>query len=175
VNVIRLLSLGDADPHIVEALRSPVHQAFKVPVELTGASIDVKRSFDETRGQYNSTSILHQLRNEQPEPKLLAVIAGDLFIPVLTYVFGEAELGGNVAIVSYHRLKNERYGLPPDHTLLIERVCKEAIHELGHAYGLKHCLSLECVMHTSTYVEDIDRKGASFCVDCRERLARASR
>jgi len=173
VNVIRLLSLGNADPHIVEALRSPLHQAFRVSVEVTTASIDVQQFYDETRGQYNSTSILCQLRHERAEPKLLAVMAGDLFIPVLTYVFGEAELGGNAAVISYHRLKNERYGLPPDPSLLIERVCKEAIHELGHAYSLKHCVLQECVMHTSTYVEDIDLKGGSFCLDCRARLVRA--
>lgn len=171
--MIRLLSLGNADPYIVEALCSPLRQAFRVPIEVTTSNIDVEQFYDETRGQFNSTSILCQLRNERAEPKVLAVMAGDLFIPVLTFVFGEAELGGNAAVISYHRLKNERYGLRPDPLLLIERVCKEAIHELGHAYGLKHCVSQQCVMHTSTYVEDIDLKGDSFCVDCRALLLSA--
>jgi archaemetzincin len=98
------------------------------------------------------------------------VLEEDLFIPILTFVFGEAELGGSVAVMSYHRLQNELYGLPPDRDLLAARTAKEALHELGHAYGLVHCPDIDCVMHTSTDVEAVDLKGTDFCSTCRGTL-----
>lgn len=167
---IHLLSLGNADPRIIEGLRQPLHDVFDVPVEVMEKRLDIEEFYDDARGQYNSTSILHRLRDENSPSKLLAILNGDLYIPILTYVFGEAELGGNAAVISYHRLQNERYGLPPDPLLLMRRIRKEAVHELGHAFGLRHCLSLECVMHTSTYVGDIDLKGEHFCPDCHAQL-----
>jgi archaemetzincin len=103
--------------------------------------------------------------------RILGVLGEDLFIPILTYVFGEAQLGGRVAVVSYHRLQSERYGLAPDRGLLHERLLKESLHELGHLGGLIHCSDLECVMHISTYVEDIDMKPAAFCSSCRAMLS----
>ena len=51
---------------------------------------------------------------------------------------------------------------------------KEAMHELGHTYGLFHCRSLDCVMHISTYVEDIDTKPAEFCRECEHKLFQQS-
>lgn len=143
----------------------------------TGAKIqhlpfDIDRFLDPQRLQYNSTNILVALSaisprlNGVPRSKVLAVTGEDLFIPILTYVFGEAELRGDFAVVSYHRLQPERYGLSPDRGLLLERLCKESLHELGHTYGLVHCRTPECVMRTSTYAEDIDLKGALFCPTC---------
>jgi archaemetzincin len=52
---------------------------------------------------------------------------------------------------------------------------KEALHELGHAYGLLHCSLRECVMHASSYVEDIDSKGGFFCPLCQTELHRTRR
>jgi archaemetzincin len=105
--------------------------------------------------------------------KVLAVSGEDLFIPILTYVFGEAQLGGEFAVVSYHRLQPERYGLAADRNLLLDRLFKESLHELGHTYGLVHCQDQDCVMRTSTYAEDIDLKGGSFCRRCQAALGLA--
>jgi archaemetzincin len=99
------------------------------------------------------------------------VVDEDLFIPILTYVFGEAQLNGRVAVISSHRLLNERYGLPADPGLAFDRLLKEAVHELGHVFGLLHCQDRECAMHISTYVEDIDLKSAALCTPCRRQLA----
>lgn len=169
---IQLLPLGNADRDLVTGLVAPLQASLLVPVEVRRASIDLEQFYDESRGQYNSTSLIDVLQQNHTPPKVLAVVGEDLFIPILTYVFGEAELGGHAAVVSYHRLQNERYGLPPDSVLLFKRVYKESLHELGHVFGLIHCLSQDCVMHTSTYVEDIDIKGDAFCPDCRTHLER---
>ena len=90
----------------------------------------------------------------------------DLYIPVLTFVFGEAQLADGGAVVSAHRLRQEFYGMPTDPELLHERLLKEALHELGHTYGLRHCPDYTCVMSSSNGVERIDLKGAEFCPTC---------
>ena len=94
----------------------------------------------------------------------------DLYIPILTFVFGEAQLGGTSAVVSYHRLRQEFYGLPADMDLLANRLLIEAVHELGHTLHLTHCQDYRCVMAASHAVEWIDIKDSGFCDDC---LARA--
>ena len=137
-------------------------------MEVRPPRFDPETAFDQSRGQYNSRSLLGQLlREARPGPaRVLGVTGVDLFIPVLTYVFGEAQLGGTAAVVSTHRLDGERYGLPPDPERLRQRLVKEAVHEIGHTCGLVHCHEHRCVMGSSTYVEEIDLKDARFCARC---------
>ena len=94
----------------------------------------------------------------------------DLYIPVLTFVFGEAQLADGGAVVSAHRLRQEFYGLPTDPELLHQRLLKEALHELGHTYGLRHCPDYTCVMSASNGVERIDLKRPDFCPACAQLL-----
>ena len=174
MNAIHILRLGGASRELIDSIRVPLATAFGAAVETREVDVDLERFYDETRAQYNSTQILLRIKQLFPEAgtgagaKALAVIPFDLFIPILTYVFGEAEVGGNAAVVSYYRLAPERYGLPPDRRLLGNRFLKEAVHELGHAHTLVHCPSQECVMHSSSYVEEIDLKGVRFCPECAE-------
>ncbi|MBZ0153801.1 MAG: archaemetzincin family Zn-dependent metalloprotease [Planctomycetes bacterium] len=138
------------------------------------ATFDAEVAFDVDRGQYNTRVLLARLL-QHADPKaqrLLGLTAVDLFIPVLTFVFGEAELGGRAAIVSTFRLENELYGLPPDPALCFERLVKESVHELGHLFGLVHCQRSSCVMASSNYVEGIDLKAASYCDRCLGQVRR---
>jgi archaemetzincin len=103
--------------------------------------------------------------------RVLGVTSLDLYIPILTFVFGEAQLDGACALVSTHRLRQEFYGLPGDPGTLRERLLKEAAHELGHTLGLPHCEDYACVMASSHTVEWIDLKTSQFCAECRARIA----
>ena len=122
------------------------------------------------KNRYTNSHLLSQ-KHHSHRKTYLGITKLDLFIPILTFVYGEAELDGDVAVVSYHRLRNELYGLTSDNRRLSDRLIKEAVHELGHAYGLIHCHAQPCVMHASTYVEDIDMKSASFCDACEQFIA----
>jgi archaemetzincin len=107
------------------------------------------------------------------DTNVLGIAGVDLFIPILTYVFGEAQLAGRAAVVSTYRLDPARYGLAANQQLLLDRLAKEAVHELGHTRGLVHCNHAVCVMRSSTYVEDIDLKSAQFCSACKQRIRAA--
>jgi archaemetzincin len=142
-------------------------EVFETAVEMHPPWFDPESSFDPSRGQYNSTLLLDRLEKAPCEAvRVLGVAGVDLFIPVLSYVFGEAQLPGRAAVISLVRLAPELYGLPPDEARLAGRTEKEAIHELGHTFGLAHCRQPRCVMGSSTYVEEIDLKSARFCQEC---------
>lgn len=103
---------------------------------------------------------------------MIGITSPDLFIPILTFVFGEAQLDGNVGIVSLARLHQEFYGLPPQQALLQRRLIKEMKHELGHTFGLVHCSLRGCVMSMANTIADVDAKGSFFCEGCKELLRR---
>ena len=99
--------------------------------------------------------------------RLLGLTALDLYVPGMNFVFGEARLPGRVGVVSTYRLKpkSPKYG-----KILEERVLKEAVHEIGHMLGLRHCLNDSCVMYFSESLSDTDRKMAEFCKICKPKM-----
>ena len=131
-------------------------------------------AYDTARRQYGSIAVLEMLVRLCPDDagKLLALTGRDLFVPVLTFVYGQAQLNGRVAVFSLARLRQEFYGFAPDREVLMERAAKEALHETGHLFGLVHCPERTCAMSLATNVRQIDRKQASFCAPCRARLTR---
>jgi archaemetzincin len=98
--------------------------------------------------------------------KIILLTDVDIFVPVLTFIFGEAQLNGKHSILSVCRLHEEFYSGISNEKLLLERAIKEALHELGHCYGLRHCLDWDCVMHSSPGIEEVDIKGGTFCSKC---------
>lgn len=141
------------------------HRYTVVPLEL---KIELDAVFSKERGQYYSTQLIaHAIEHAHHlDGKLLILVEADLFIPVFTFVFGEAQLRGPVAVVSVCRLHEEFYTGRTNDELLFERTMKEILHELGHTFGLVHCKNWDCVMHASASVEEIDIKGRGFCEAC---------
>ena len=163
----------ETNPHPwIEPLKKSIHETFGFNSKILSPDISLEKTFDLNRLQYNSSRILLQMISNPPADavKILGVVNVDLFIPILTFVFGEAQFRGIGSVVTLHRLNNKFYGLPEDNNILSERLAKEAIHELGHNFGLVHCNYQECVMKSSTYVEDIDQKSHEMCERCREKL-----
>jgi archaemetzincin len=169
---IKLISLGFFERSILEQVAAAIGQEFRIPVVTRVEHLDLSPFFDSTRRQYDANVLLRYIEAHYADDrvKTIGLVSVDLFIPILTYIFGQAFLNGRSGIASLYRLGNERYGLPPDQVLLIKRLIKEVIHELGHCFGLIHCHKTGCVMQSSTYVEDIDQKGSSFCNSCASEL-----
>ena len=94
----------------------------------------------------------------------------DLYIPILTFVFGEAQMGGPCGLVSGHRLQQQFYGLPEDEALFDRRLLTEAAHELGHTLQLTHCDDYQCAMAASHGVEWMDLKQSSLCSACEAQI-----
>ena len=153
----------------LEYLAASLARTFRTPCRIRPDRFDVAFSLDGGRNQCHSTAILQRLeRSADPDARVLGVTGCDLYVPVLTFVFGEAQLDGNCAVVSTARLHEEFYGMPASQSLMRERLVKEAIHELGHTFGLRHCADWRCVMTSSHAVERLDVKGAEFCRACRK-------
>lgn len=171
---IHLIPLG-VGLDTVEQLAASLARTFHTPCRIRPQTLDIGFALDEARGQHYSTAILQRLeRLADPGSRLLAVTAADLYVPVLTFVFGEAQLDGACAIVSTARLHDEFYGLPPREDLLRDRLLKEATHEVGHTFGLRHCPDWSCVMASSHAVEVLDVKSADFCRTCRRPIVEES-
>ena len=169
---ITLISFGYFGKDILEKAAEAVSQEFVCPVSIREGHIDLSEFYDPARRQYNGNALLKQVDNVSfPDSlKTLGIFNVDLFIPILTFIFGQAFLGGRTGIASMYRLDNERYGIIADNQVLLKRFTKEIIHELGHTFGLIHCQNPTCVMRSSTYVEDIDQKGQNLCIKCSDEF-----
>jgi len=170
--VITILSFGRFEREFLEKISEVVMHEFNSTVTIKEAHLDISEFYDPGRRQYNGDKLLKVVdaMNGSDYSKKIGLFSVDLFIPILTYIFGQAQLGGRTAIASQFRLSNERYGMSPDEELMTERFIKEVVHELGHTFGLIHCHTPTCVMRSSTYVEDIDQKEMRLCVRCREMI-----
>jgi archaemetzincin len=173
---LQLLPIGDADERLLRDLQRVVEETFGAPCRILPVRLDPEFALHGERRQYHSSQILQRMHGflSGESWRLLGVAAGDLYIPILTFVFGEAQLGGHCAVVSTYRLRQEFYGLPRDKELLRQRLAKEAVHELGHTLNLTHCDNYRCVMAPSHAVEWIDLKGSSLCSSCRSSATAAA-
>ncbi len=162
---------------IVDEIAKRLMETIKLPVKILPPVEEPVYAFDPGRKQYYSTKILRYIVNNHDSDALrtIGIINTDIFIPVLTYVFGEAQLNGRAALVSSARLKQEYYGLKPDRSLLADRLFKEVMHELGHTFGLTHCGIDSCVMTLSNSTAGIDRKTANFCENHRDEFMKKLR
>jgi archaemetzincin len=170
---ICIVPLGDMSIEYLEGIAESIEEQFGLPVKITANQGVPDYALDAARQQYNSNLILQKLIYESvPEGlKILGVTHVDLFNPIFSFVFGEAQFKGKAAVISSYRLignpENEsKLGCPP----LISRLEKEAIHELGHTFGLKHCADPDCVMQYSVGLECADRKFSFFCPACRDLM-----
>jgi archaemetzincin len=177
-DVVFLWWIGSAlrDQRQLLAVKQQIQQVFEVKVQFwKGDDRRPSDTFDPRRGQHLSTGILKWLAANCPPGamKVVALTDVDLFIPVLTFVYGEAQLDGTVAVVSTARL-GDGTGHLMDERLLVSRLEKECVHELGHTFGLLHCSLGHCVMARSVNLPHVDAKGADLCPACRNRY-RSSR
>ena len=169
---ILLISHGHFEKDFLEKIAKDVAHEFRYTVNIEESHIEISKFYDPTRRQYDGNKLLKEIDSISSSEilKRIGLFRVDLFIPILTYIFGQATYKGNTGIASLYRLRNEQYGMKKDEDLLLNRFRKVVIHELGHTFGLIHCHIPSCVMRSSTYVEDIDQKSNHLCTQCRSKI-----
>jgi archaemetzincin len=172
MNLVHLLRVGTLDRSLLEILRCEIPGSLDVSCEILPFDLDPTCAYHPERQQFHSSELLQRM-HALVRPKdwcCLAVADVDLYIPILKYVFGEAQIGGPCAVVSAFRLRQEFYGLERNDALLKERLLKECVHELGHTLDLRHCENYRCAMASSHAVEWIDLRESTLCQSCRGKL-----
>lgn len=172
--ILAVIPIGPIGELAVRMIAANLQAVFEVPVDLLAAAELPDHAFEETRQQYDAGRLLDHLAGICPNRygKVLGVVAVDLCIPILTYVFGEAQLGGTAALVSGYRLRGSAAGAPVPMDQYYERLAKVALHEMAHTFTLYHCLEPGCVMNSSAKLEDLDRLDPVFCQRCEFSLQR---
>ena len=163
--------VGTIDSDLFEPISIELNRIFGYKTEIIPLLQDVNFAFDPGRKQHHSTPILEKLAKTAPHQaiRVLGITEVDLFIPILTHVYGEAQLGGTACIISTHRLA-EGLSLAADKGTYYDRVTKEAVHELGHTFKLRHCKDNACIMHYCRSIKDVDRKSEQLCRYCKTLL-----
>ena len=169
---IYIIPVGDVDKETLFRLSWALREKFQAVFQVGKPLPLPEDAYRAKRGQYFSSPILEELKQNVPQDadKVLGILDVDIFVPALNFIFGQADLGRDVALISLTRLREEFYGNSKNEKLFLERALKEAVHELGHTFGLRHCLDRKCVMYFSNSLRDTDIKGPGFCERCAKRL-----
>lgn len=172
MDTIFIRPVGDVKLAAVSFLLEKLPLVFNRQVSLLDPVRIPLESFSGYRGQYLSAELLKALLKNAlyGRSKILGITEVDIFVPIFTYVFGEAQLNGPAAVISTFRLNPENSGNERDDGLLCRRILKEAVHELGHTFGLVHCTEPGCVMVFANNILEVDEKGHEFCHSCNEQL-----
>jgi archaemetzincin len=168
VSAIYLFPFDTIEDELLSTLEVCLWQVFGFEVKRGDPLPDPAYALDAKTGQWNSALILKDLIRRVPPDavRVLGITQRDLFIPMLSFVFGHAQLNGPAAVISLARLRQEYYRLPASTPLFHHRIMKEAVHELGHTFGLVHCPDPACAMSLSNAIQHVDKKTEELCSNC---------
>ena len=162
-----LIPFGVLDPLAVSIVGANIQAVLGLLTDILPARPKPDYAHMPVRNQYDASKILKALAAETDgAPLKLGIIQSDLSIPILTYVYGESQLGGKAAVISLHRLFNI------DRQIVYQRAAKIGIHEVGHLFGLEHCWEAGCLMRFSKQLDQLDTLPMRFCSSCEYEIAR---
>jgi archaemetzincin len=162
-----LIPMGKVDPLAASVIAANLQTVVGLNTRILKACPEPEYSFSPRRGQYDAGKILADLTSISDGAKFrLGVVHVDIYTPILTFVFGESQLGGKAALISLFRIHDR------DPALIYDRAAKIAIHELGHLLGIVHCRAPDCLMDFSQNVEKLDALPLRFCDACEYEATR---
>ena len=163
-----LIPLGHVDPLVLSIIGANIQAVLELPTDILMPRPDPDYAYLMSRHRYDAVQIIKSLAAEDDgSPLKLAIMPHDLCIPILTYVYGESQLGGRAAVVSLNRLVH-----PRSREKTFVRIAKICIHEVGHIFGLEHCWESGCLMRFSKQLEQLDQLPLHFCSACEYEVAR---
>lgn len=176
---VSIIPIGDISKSVFRTISEGIEEVYSPVVEevKVGSKFELpSEAYNPNRNQYRAEVILQRLSSEftSKEGKILAITSEDLYSQGLNFIFGQAQKPGKFALISLHRLRPEFWGEKEDRRRFLIRSVKEAIHEVGHTFGLDHCEDVNCVMTFSNRIDHTDRKERKFCEKCEEELERLS-
>ncbi|MBW2000121.1 MAG: zinc metallopeptidase [Deltaproteobacteria bacterium] len=165
---IGLLTIGEIPEIILKTISAHILGCYDLDSVILEPLDYPEYAFDDKRLQYNAAMVIERLESGPFHTcgKLIGVIDVDLYVPVFTHIFGEARQDGKCAVVSTYRLTKNPDGISAPLPLLMERIAKVALHELGHLFNLVHCMEAKCLMHFAGTLENLDRLPLCFCRYC---------
>ena len=127
--------------------------------------------YDSSRKQFRADLVLRWFASHRSssEEILVGLVNSDGYVPGLNFVFGLADPSERIATVYLRRLYTSSNHVD---NIFVERLLKEATHEIGHVLGLEHCSNPRCVMSFSNSILDVDYKTNLFCKRCVEKLSK---
>lgn len=168
---ISIVPINTIDSTFLSRLGLCLEERFLFPAIVRASLPLPKTALNSVRKQLFLSSILSRITHAHPmtEGLVLAITDFDLYKTSHQFIFGGADEAQRCAIVSLHRLRSEFYGERGDENILFQRTLKEAVHELGHALGLRHCFNARCAMYATNSIYDADNKQSHFCDACEKR------
>lgn len=172
MNYIYILEIEKVKDLDFERLSKDLEDIFGFEIKKVGPTEMPDFCFDEYRNQYKAVKILDDITKLgfANMEKILGITDKDLFAEGYTYIFGQAESPGKASVISSFRLDPRNMGKIFNPDLFYERMLKEAIHELGHNFGMSHCPDRTCPMYFSNNLIDTDFKEKRFCNRCMKLL-----
>ncbi len=172
---IRIVPVNAVDGVFLDRLALCLEERFLASARIERSLIVPRSALNSTRRQLFLSTLITKVMRAFPDDDgtILTITDFDLYKTSQRYIFGDADEMQRIAIISMHRLRSEFYGEPPDENLVFQRTLKECVHELGHAFGLKHCYNARCAMYYSNSIFETDNKMSHFCEACDKRISRA--
>lgn len=174
---IFLLKIGQIEKVILIELKKNLESSFKdfkVNVKLLPKELRLRDSYYQSKKRkYNADRIMEGMNQYLLDCdffRVLGIINEDIYSGTYNFIFGCADgILSKIALISIIRLNERFYNRLEDNSLFEKRILKEAVHELGHTFGLYHCNDY-CVMQFSNSLMEADKKPIKFCNKCLKNL-----
>jgi archaemetzincin len=163
---LTIIPFGKVDRLIISVVAAHLQTLLRLNADIESVKENPKFAFISGRRQYDATRIIGKLSREPKRSLQLGIIANDLCTPILTFVYGESQLGGKAAVISIYRLKHY------NRQITCERAAKISLHEVGHLLGIGHCWQNFCLMRFCGNLDDLDRLPLTFCSSCEYEINR---